>query len=271
VLDKLFKLTVEDPANKTFANLYFRAFQPKTKRNAWYDFITDSTIFKPDLLYRYGDKNFAVQTDLKMLVYAGIESTDAVKYVQAMSRNHYNKRMLFGDVKSAKAKDPITQETIYEVVYVEMVDEYEKNNISISQTVELPDYINSRVLVSYDAIKVDSDIPFVSDRDHQRVFPNSVKNMRQRIKTVGDRDRDLLPLWMRSIQDQATFETGYISVLPLCYTKPNKSSEIVARVKASGFDFKEIDFVADRYIIDILDGQIEDKYLAFPQRGEKLP
>jgi hypothetical protein len=29
--------------------------------------------------------------------------------------------------------------------------------------------------------------------------------------------------------------------------------------------------VADRYIIDILDGEIEDKYLAFPQRGEKLP
>jgi hypothetical protein len=24
-------------------------------------------------------------------------------------------------------------------------------------------------------------------------------------------------------------------------------------------------------VIDILDGEIEDKYLAFPQRGEKLP
>jgi MoaA/NifB/PqqE/SkfB family radical SAM enzyme len=35
--------------------------------------------------------------------------------------------------------------------------------------------------------------------------------------------------------------------------------------------FKTIDFVADRYIIDIIDGEIEDKYLAFPQPGEKLP
>jgi hypothetical protein len=40
---------------------------------------------------------------------------------------------------------------------------------------------------------------------------------------------------------------------------------------AEDFDFKTIDFVADRYLIDIIDGQIEDKYLAFPQRGEKLP
>jgi hypothetical protein len=37
------------------------------------------------------------------------------------------------------------------------------------------------------------------------------------------------------------------------------------------FSFKSLDFVADRYIIDIIDGEIEDKYLAFPQRGEKLP
>ncbi len=266
-----FKLTVDASGNKSFANLYIKAFQPKQKRLSWYDFITDATIFKPELLYRYGDTNFGVQTDLRMLVYAGIESVEAVKYVQAMSRNHYNKRMLFGNVKTAKAKNPDTQETIYEIVYIEMIDEYEKNGKSISQTVNLPDYINSRVLVSYDAIKVDSDIPFVSDRDHQRVFPNSIKNMRKRIKNVGDRDRELLPLWMRSIQDQASYETGYIPVMPLCFTKPGSGDEIVARIKASGFDFKNIDFVADRYIIDILDGEIEDKYLAFPQRGEKLP
>jgi hypothetical protein len=67
--------------------------------------------------------------------------------------------------------------------------------------VNLPNNINSKVLISYDSIKVDSDIPFVSDRDHQRVFPNSIKNMRKQIQAVGDRDREFLPLWMRSIQD----------------------------------------------------------------------
>jgi hypothetical protein len=206
-----------------------------------------------------------------MLVFGGIESVEATKYVQSMSRNHYNKRLLFGNLKSAKAKDPNTQETIYEVVYVDIVDEYEKNGKSISSVVNLKDNIKSKVLVSYDAITADSDIPFISDSDHQRIFPNSIKNMRTRIRGAGERDRDFLPLWMRSIQDQADYELGYTKALILCYAKPGKSAEIMAKIKASGFDFKQIDFLADRYIIDILDGEIEDKYLAFPQRGEKKP
>ncbi len=271
VLDKTFFLKVIADTTKTFANLYLKAFQTKSKRLNWYNFITDSTIFRPSDMYRYGDPSFGVQTSLKVLVFAGIESVEAVKYVQAMSRNHYNKRLKFGDLKTSKAKDPITQETVYEVIYVDVVDDYEKNGKSISNTVNLSDTINSKVLISYDSIKVDSDIPFVSDSDHQRVFPNSIKNMRKRITDVGDRDREFLPLWMRSIQDTASYETGYTKALPLCYCKPGSSANVLARIKASGFDFKTIDFEADRYIIDIIDGIIEDKYLAFPQRGEKLP
>jgi hypothetical protein len=53
--------------------------------------------------------------------------------------------------------------------------------------------------------------------------------------------------------------------------QPGKSEGVISRIKSNGFDFKSIDFTADRYVIDILDGEIEDKYLAFPQRGEKLP
>ena len=270
-VDRTFNLTVRVENNQTFSNLYVRAFQTKPKRLAWYNFITDAVIFRPADLYRYGDVNFGVQTDLRVLIYAGIESVAAVKYVQAMSRNHYQKRLKFGSLKTAKAKDPMTQEAVYEIIYVEIVDDLEKNGRSISQTVNLPNNINSKVLISYDSIKIDSDIPLVSDRDHQRVFPNSIKNMRSRIGAVGDRDREFLPLWMRSTQEQAAYETGFVQALPLCYCKPGSAENVVARIKASGFDFKTIDFVADRYIIDIIDGEIEDKYLAFPQRGEKLP
>ena len=268
---RTFTITVVSERTQTFANLYVTSLQKKSKRLSWFNFITDASIFVPDSLYRYGDPNYGIQSELKMLVYAGIESTEAVKYVQALSRNHYRKRFRFGDVKVAKGKDPITQETIYEVIYVDVVDEYEYQGKHISETVELKNSIESKVLISYDAIKVDSDIPFVSDSDHQRVFPNSVKNMRRRIQDVGDRDREFLPLWMRSIQDEGTFELGYTKSLILCYCRPGKSAEILAKIKATNFDFKSIDFEADRYIIDIIDGVIQDKYLAFPQRGEKLP
>ncbi len=268
---KSFHITIDTEVQKSFANLYVKAFQEKQKRLEWYDFITNSNIFRNDEIDRYGDPNFGIQPEIKILVFAGVESLEAVRYVQAMSRNHYRKQIRFGEIKSAVAKDPITQEVIYEVVYVDIVDEYEKNGKSISQTVNLPDNINSRVLVSYDAIKIDSDIPLVSDRDHQRVFPNSFKNMRKRIKSLGDRDRTFLPLWMRSIQPDAFVETGYVKSLVLCYLKPGFSETVISRIKSNNFDFKKINFTIDRYVIDILDGQIEDKYLAFPQRGEKLP
>ena len=268
---KEFFISVVSSTEKTFANLYLKAFQAKDKRLDWYNFITDSNIFRSTEIYRYGDANFGIQTELKVLVFAGIESVGAVGYVQAMSQNHYRKNLKFGNVKYAVAKDLLTQESIYEVIYVDVVDEFEKNGISIKSTINLSNNINSKVLVSYDAIKVDSNIPFASDSDHQRIFPNSIKNMRRRIRGVGERDREFLPLWMRSIQTDSFVESGYVKALILCYMQPGKSEGVISRIKSNGFDFKSIDFTADRYVIDILDGEIEDKYLAFPQRGEKLP
>jgi hypothetical protein len=268
---KEFYIDVVADNTKTFANLYVKAFPSKQKRLDWYNFITDLTIFRSNEIYRYGDTNFGVQTELKVLVYAGIESVEAVNYVQAMSRNHYRKQLRFGDIKKSVAKDPTTQETIYEVIYIDVVDEYEKNGKSISKTIELKDNIESKVLISYDSIKVDSNIPFVSDSDHQRIFPNSFKNMRSNIKSIGERDREFLPIWMRSIQPNTPVETGYVKSLVLCYTRPGFADAVISRIKFSNFDFKSIDFTADRYLIDVLEGEIEDKYLAFPQRGEKLP
>ena len=268
---KEFFISVVSSTEKTFANLYLKAFQAKDKRLDWYNFITDSNIFRSTEIYRYGDANFGIQTELKVLVFAGIESVGAVGYVQAMSQNHYRKNLKFGNVKYAVAKDLLTQESIYEVIYVDVVDEFEKNGTSIKSTINLSNNINSKVLVSYDAIKVDSNIPFASDSDHQRIFPNSIKNMRRRIRGVGERDREFLPLWMRSIQTDSFVESGYVKALILCYMQPGKSEGVISRIKSNGFDFKSIDFTADRYVIDILDGEIEDKYLAFPQRGEKLP
>ena len=268
---KSFTLTVATKTNTTFSNLYAKAFQSKDKRLTWYNFITDNDVFRESEVYRYGDPNFGIQPELKMLMYAGIESRDAEYFIQAMSRNHYHKQVRFGDVKSAVAKDPVTQIPVYEIIYVEIVDELEKDGKSISQTVQLNDRINSKVLVSYDAIKIDSDIPLVSDSDHQRIFPNSYKNMRKRIKGIGERDREFLPLWMRSIQPDTYVEPGWVKSVVLCYLKPGYSTNVLTRIKNKGFDFKTMDFTIDRYLIDVIGGEFQDKYLAFAQRGEKLP
>ena len=269
---RTFTLTVATKTNTTFANLYAKAFQAKDKRLAWYNFITDNNIFRENEIYRYGDPNFGIQPELKMLMYAGIESRDAEFFISAMGKNHYRKQVRFGAVKSAVAKDPVTQIPIYEVVYVEIADEFENaNKKSISSVVQLPNNINSKVLVSYDAIKIDSNIPLVSDSDHQRIFPNSYKNMRKQIKAIGERDREFLPLWMRSIQPDTFAEPGWVKSVVLCYLKPGYSINVLTRIKNQNFDFKSLDFTIDRYLIDVISGVFENKYLAFAQRGEKLP
>lgn len=268
-----FFIDVVADSTKTFANIFIKAFQKKEKRLAWYNFITDLTIFKDSELYRPGDVNFGIQTELKVLIFAGIESVEAVKYIQAMSRNHYKKTIQFGNVRSAVGKDLDTQQALYEVIYVDVVDGLEKNGNSVGNEIELSNNVESKVLVSYENITIDSNIPFVSDSDHQRVFPNSIKNMRANVKAIGSRDREFLPLWMRSIQPGKPVESGYVKALILCYVKPGLASTVISRINNSNFDFKKIDFTADRYVIDILDGEIQDKYLAFPQRDilNKLP
>jgi hypothetical protein len=261
---KTFQITVQTQADIIYSNLYFKAYQKKSKREIWNNFISDYSIFEPEKIYRYGDPAFGVQDEIKMLMFAGIESNNAETFIQAISRNHYFKRLSFGSIKKSVAKDPVTQEVVYEVIYVDIIDSLIKNNKSISDVVSLRDNINSKFLINNTRINVSSDIPLASDSDHQRVFPNSIKNMRKKIKGTGLRDRSYLPLWMRSIQEDQFAEPGFVSALPLCFAKPGTGDDIILNIVKNGFDFKILDFEVDRYVIDSLDGELEDKYLAFP-------
>jgi hypothetical protein len=270
---KEFFITISADDDVSYSNLYLRAFPTKANRLSWFDFITDANVFRANEIYRYGDPAFGVQPEVKVLLYAGIESKDAQYFVQAISKNHYRKRVKFGTLRKVVGKNPVTQEIEYETIVVDIVDELEKNNQSISETITLSDGIESKVLVSTNQIRISSDLYLASEQDNQTVHPNSYKNMRKRIKRLGVRDRTFLPLWMRSIQTSSFVETGYVGALVLCYTQPGKADSVIARIKAREFDFKLIDFEADRYIIDSLGGEIQDKYLAFPQRDiiNKLP
>jgi hypothetical protein len=95
--------------------------------------------------------------------------------------------------------------------------------------------------------------------------------MRRRIRDVGLRDREFLPLWMRSIQDDTFAEPGYVKALVIAYAKSGFGDNIATKIRRSGFDFKLLGIEIDRILIDIVDGEIETKYFAFPQIGEKLP
>ena len=284
-LDKTFTLQIATPEDRLYSNISVRPFLSKAERSIFAGFINDTTIFTPNYIYRLGDPNFGIQKNLGMLIYGGIETKAAAKYIEAMGRNHKKKKFRFGEVKSAEAKIPGTREIIYEVIYIEMIDPLENKNGSAALSViansdNIPITLdNKNVLWTRDTSTLNQDAPWqfrpidLVSADDQSYFPgdvgqavrfvNSVSNWQYRLKQVGITEREYLPLYMRSIQTGQKRELGFVKAVPLCYTLPGQSANILLNIKNSGFNFNQLNYDIDRYIIDSVEGSGSDKYLAF--------
>lgn len=284
-ITKKFSLRINIPNDLHYSNLYARPFMKIELRDKFKDFINDPQIFNPKLIYRLGDPNFGVQKDLKSLIFAGIETVEAVKYISAMGKNHKPKRFNLGEVKKAVAKIPGTNQEVYEVIYLELIDPLEidkkhlpfvikKNSSNVNITVDNTNqfYKNSSTIdtqhfkrpIPLNASIDRTDI-FAGDPGTLYKFPSSISIWRKRIREIQglSRERNYLPLWMRSIQPNQTTELDFIAAIPLCYCKVGYGSDILLNIKNSGFDFKLLNYTVDRYIIDSVDGYYQDKYLAF--------
>jgi hypothetical protein len=197
---------------------------------------------------------------------------------------------------------PGTTDQVYEVVYVEMIDPLEANgkvlpkqlkNLSLQPNTILADNSTSiwetgftpktdaakRAKLEVEAanavrpdpiITADGSGYQISNPNTNTYFPSSISIWRDRIKNwannAGDglaSERNYLPLWMRSIQPGGKQELGFQLAVPLCYCKLGTADDILLNIKFSGFDFKVLDYTADRYIIDSVEGSTGDKYLVF--------
>jgi len=284
-VEKTFTISVNTQNQSFYSNIYVRPFLKLDQRSIFKDFISDSDVFDPRYIYRSSDQYFGVQTDLKMIVFAGIETKEAAKYIEAIGRNHKIKRFKFGEVKKAVAKVPGTNDEVYEVVYVEMLDPLEKGGKYLPQTIK---YSATNVKITVDQTNEFYNGPFTIDSPHWKRpipfnvtldrndlfagdpntawrFPSSISLWRRNIKNMPEtlRERNYLPLWMRSIQPGTTQETDFVAAVPLCYCKPGTADEILLNIKNSNFDFKQLDYTIDRYIIDSVTGDYTDKYLVF--------
>jgi hypothetical protein len=344
---RTFTLKVIAASDLLYSNLYVRPFLKIDQRNSYLALIGDPEIFKPSSIYRPNDELFGIQKQLKMLVYAGIETKTINYYVAATAKNHRRKRYQLGSVKTAEAKEPGTNTVLYEVVYVEIVDPLDdasqqvaskikiKNNniITISQTeIEVLDdvtklnvggntytlYANNNLPIAvgtignnlqiyartgslilntvtgilsvtlqngtvlnvgtvvnnptdafrfrpnHSVIRVDSNILNIANPNDIERYVSNTTNMRANLKLIGETESEFLPLWMRTAQKEQTQPLGYITAVPLCYCKPGTSAAIVTALKNSDFDFKQIDFEIDRYIIDSTTESGTEQYVMFP-------
>lgn len=285
---KEFTIDILTPNNKLYSNLVVKPFLKEDQRALFKSFITNSDVFDNSAIYRPSDANFGIQSDLRMLVFAGIETKTAGKVVEVVGRNHKPKRFKLGGVKSAQAKIPGTNNVVYEVVYLEVIDPLEigekhldlniltapsPQEITVDQTNQYysrPSNTVERFWKKPDpfSVSIDRNDILAGDPNTTVRQPSSIWTWRKRIRELGLQDRHYLPLWMRTIQDGSVQEIGYTKAVPLCYCKPGKSADILLNIKNylktnSDFDFSKLDYVIDRYIIDSVTGYSADKYIVF--------
>ena len=87
--------------------------------------------------------------------------------------------------------------------------------------------------------------------------------MRDNLSKVGNTEQNFLPLWMSTAQTNSVEELGYVTAIPLCYCKPGTSAQILLNIQNNGFDFRQLDFEIDRYVIDNTTGNSNEQYIPF--------
>ena len=343
-IEREFSITLSDPDNKQYSNIYLQPLLPTTQRTSFIDFVNDAEIFLPEYLYRPNDSNFGIQTKIKILAYAGIESKAIEEFVAVAAKNHKRRNLKIGGLKTAVAKTPGTQDVVYEVVYLEIVDPKQStvkdkkvnstitiknpkkilvnsskytidennydstfSNFTVTTrengvaTVDFIDALNiygrdinyrlpiTNILNVFDRAGYPNSVPFVpgvvqsnkyrpnptntitSDSDAITIDGSNAKvkyisnmtHMRDAIRGVGATEKNFLPLWMRSSQDDAVGELGFVNAIPLCYCKPGTAKVIANTIDFKNINFKQYELDIDRYIIDSTEGVSEEQYILF--------
>jgi hypothetical protein len=117
-----FTLDVEDLDDTLYTDIVARPMLKQSQRDLYKNFISNPEIFTPNNIYRQDDPRFGLQKTLELLVYAGIEAKNVENFVAAAAKNHKRKKYLFGDFKIALAKQPGSNEIVYEVIYADVID-----------------------------------------------------------------------------------------------------------------------------------------------------
>lgn len=121
-ITKEFKVSVSDEDNLRYSNLFIRPLLAQTQRNLYQTFVSNPDVFPPEKIYRPNDPEFGIQKQIQMLAYAGIETKNANVFVAATGQHHKKRKLRLGEFKTAVAKQPGSNEIIYEVVYIDVID-----------------------------------------------------------------------------------------------------------------------------------------------------
>jgi hypothetical protein len=247
-VSKTFNVQLVETTPTAYTSLYFKPLMSVPNRQYFKSLSQDYRIFSPDVLYRVDDPAFGAQGQLRLYLEYGLQKLPLDNYMPALVNYFKRKRFYFGDLKTAIAKDS-SGNTVYEVVYIDVVDDQMTG--SINPDASFSETINSQVTVFY---------------------PDSVGNMQQALETIATGettsiqvDNQFRPRFMQTVQDSTGIPLGFVKAAIIAYAVPGKGSTIISRIKASGFNFRQLDFDIDRLFVESPLGEEENasKYLLF--------
>lgn len=235
--DRTFTIRVVERNVIPFENLYLKAFLSQEQRTQFSNVIHDATVFPLDLIYRIEDPYYGLATSVKTLFLPGLTPSTLAEYTEAAATNHFKKRILFGDIKTARALDS-NFNVKYEVVYLEIKDE---NTNAFGQA---PANVLDLAPV------IDNPYYDPEGNGYTTAYPNAFNNMRDVMASeLGYINKGALPDWMTSRQSDGRV-LGFTRAVVLAYTKPNASELIAYRLKEKDFNFNALNFTVDRYQLD---------------------
>lgn len=234
---RTFTLRVVRRNASPYEDLYLRAMLSQEQRNQFLEIMTDRRVFPIDLIYRNEDPFFGIAKDIRSLFLPGVVASKLSEYAEAVLNNHSNKRIGFGEIKTARALDENFQPK-YEVVYIELKDDnttadglWPAQDIDLSKIIDTPYYD-------------------LMGNIYTTAYPNAFDNMRTEVLgTIGYENKGALPDWMTSRQENGRV-LGFKRAVVLAYTVPGGSKTIAYRLTQNGFNFNQLDFTVDRYQVD---------------------
>jgi len=262
---KTFTVTVDADTNKPYESLYARALPAQAQRDIYSNLIQNNDDIPSADVYRASDYAFGIQKDIRTVIAAGLTPVPETDYIEAMSKNFWNNTLRFGGFKTARALN--SDGTVkYEIVYIELVDNKQGTDptTGLSASPVLRQDVRSNRTTWANPISVDQTPPdvshghyLVSQANDYYVYPNSIENMRSRLKTdIGYQilERKVLPDWMQDKQADDNV-LGWTLAAPVVFCKPGTSAKIKYRLEeriknATNLDIKKISFEIDRFILD---------------------
>lgn len=231
---KNFVLHIKPYNLSPYENLYLRALPDESQRIRYKNIINDTSLIPTELVYRPGDPYFGIQKNLKILFLPGLSPSVLSKYVSAIERNHYKKKIDLGQIKTARAVDD-NGNVSYEVVYIDAIDS--QSNGTDGPPLEIQLDITNKFLFS--------------GSEYDIIYPNSFDNMNTRIdQYIGFTNKGALPRWMTTKQENGEV-LGLVRAIVLAYTKPGASKLVQYRLlNSEKLSTSNLSFTADRYQLE---------------------